>query len=228
MKIIYLRDDDVYKKDKEFVSFFNWMISNKIKCSYSVIPSMLESNLIDFFYSNKKHIKYFDILQHGYSHKQNKKRIEFGDGVRLSVQKLFIKKGFNILKSKLSDFFIPVYVPPFHNYDLKTVDACIEAGIKHISASRKIYNDKLYKINFFYCDVNFNEYKNGVALPVDLPFLKRLTLEKIKKRKITGIYFHHNTFSKYNNMKKFIEYIEFLKKLEGKGIVKIKKISEII
>ncbi|MGC8727652.1 MAG: DUF2334 domain-containing protein [Elusimicrobiales bacterium] len=228
MRFLYLRDDDVFKKDKDLEFIFNFLIDKRIKCSYSVIPSLIKSELVAFLNSNLKNKRYFDIVQHGYSHSENAERTEFGAYVDFNFQKKFIAKGFYKLKKLFPELFSAAYVPPFHNYDSNTVVACSELGFKAISSSRKIFEENKYKMNFLFCDVNLNEYKNGVALPIDISFVKKLTLEKIKRRNIVGVYFHHSTFSKYDNMKRFLEYIDFVEKLQKRGIIKFKKISDLI
>ncbi|HOL62843.1 MAG TPA: DUF2334 domain-containing protein [Elusimicrobiales bacterium] len=228
MRVLYLRDDDVFEKDKCLEFVFNFLIDKRIKCSYSVIPSLIKSELIAFLNSNLKNKRYFDIVQHGYSHSENAERTEFGANVDFNFQKKFIAKGFDKLKKLFPELFCAAYVPPFHNYDLNTVAASSELGFKAISASRKIFEEDRYKIKFLFCDVNLNEYKNGVSLPIDVSFVKKLTLEKIKKREVVGVYFHHSTFSKYDNMKRFLDYVDFVEKLEEKGIIKLKKISDLI
>ena len=90
-------------------------------------------------------------------------------------------EGFKRMESKLSNFFVPVYVPPFHNYNNNTLKVCLKIGFKGFSASRMINTSLWNRLKFLPCDVNFNEYDGYKPLPVDIDFLKKLTVEKIKK-----------------------------------------------
>jgi len=227
-KLFYIRDDDVFCDDKIFKYIFNFLIENNIPCSYAVIPGKIRNSLINFFNNNIEKRKYFEVIQHGYLHRENLKRVEFGNGISYEKQLFEITDGFKRMKSKLNNFFVPVYVPPFHNYNNTTLKICLKVGFKGFSASRMIKTSLWNKLDFFLCDINFNEYKGYKPLPVDMDFLKRLTIEKIKNYDVLGFYFHHSTLDKYNNIEVFKNYILFLKKLCNKKIIKILKFSDMI
>lgn len=226
MPFVFLRDDDVFKEEKELSFIFKFLIKNKIKCSYSIIPAILEKTLINFFNKNIRYSSFFDVIQHGYSHNENKRRIEFGKGINLETQYKGIKRGYSILKNKFKTLFSPVYVPPFHNYDYYTTVAAYMVGHKAISASRKIkkFNRRLI---FLRCNINVNIYDKNIT-KIDIAFLKKLTLSKIKRKEIIGIYFHHNTLCNTENIHNFIEYVFFLKWLEKKEIINFVKVSDLL
>lgn len=230
---LYIRDDDVYKKDYLFEKLFYYFISKKIPINYAVIPQKLKESLIHFLYKNCKYKNMFSVLQHGYSHKNNIKDLtkvkygcEFGCGMDYEFQFKGILRGYSILSTKLKDFFLPVYVPPFHEYDYDTVKVCRKIGIKAISSSKKEFKSKV--ISFLRCDININEYDDrNDPLPINLDFLINLTYEKLRKYKLVGVYYHHDTLNNTVEFKKFIKYINFLVNLRKKGVIIIGNLSNL-
>lgn len=59
---VYIRDDDVYSLETDFLSFFNLFKDCHIPVIYGIIPGLLEKDLIQFLNVEKTKIKNYLIL----------------------------------------------------------------------------------------------------------------------------------------------------------------------
>jgi len=219
-KKIYLRDDDAGAADARFIKTFRLLKTKGMAASYAVIPAELKESLVGFLKAEAGAKTAFEVLQHGWNHKNRGSRWlrqEFGNLTPAAAQKMDILKGFKLLKKKFGTLFTPVFVPPFHVYNVDTLRAAKAAGLKGFSASKKIPAAR--DLLFITANIDVNVYApDGRSKPLDLARLKQKTINCLKRREDICAYFHHAAFDAAD-FAVFAAYLSFLGALRARGLI---------
>lgn len=201
-KIVFIRDDDVYKADDCFRRFFEFCLNKEIPVVYGVIPQKITQDLAKLLNKYKKKCPHLiDIVQHGWRHKnynckdiQNK--YEFGLGRSYEQQRRDIFKGYQSMKKAFKENFTPAFVPPYHGYDGNTLRIVRELGFPIFSAGR---TDNLKETGFinFQARVALNKYgKTGMPLALDVRVLiKKVMSQMFSEERLCGMVFHHRSIT---------------------------------
>lgn len=232
-KYVFLRDDDVYKYDKKFLSIFKFLKSHHIPIIYAVIPGRIEKRLADFLNKEKnKSPLLFDIAQHGwrhinYSHSLGNK-YEFGKNRTYKKQKEDIIKGYQKMLTTFGNNFTQAFVPPFHGYDKSTLKIIKDLGINIFSAGAKLRNLP-HQLLEFPASLALNDYtKTGTPKSANIQImLKRFLCYLDTNTKIKGIVFHHSAIKNKKELKEIKFFFLFLKKLEDAGKIKLILFSQV-
>ena len=227
-KRFYLRDDDAGGANARFIKTFRLLKEAGMAASYALIPAELKENLVEFLKTEARAGTVFEVLQHGWSHKNRGSlwlRQEFGNLTPSDAQERDISKGFKLLRKKLGTLFTPVFVPPFHVYNIDTLRAAKAAGLKGFSASKKIplAGRRLF---FIAANIDVNVYApDGSPKPLDLARLKHKTINCLKRPGDICAYFHHATFDQAN-FAVFKAYLSFLRALRTRGLIEFSLFRE--
>ncbi|MCF7873767.1 MAG: DUF2334 domain-containing protein [Candidatus Omnitrophica bacterium] len=220
---IFLRDDDIYSYDHNFLSTFNLLKNYEIPVVLGVVPKKIERKLVNFLNKEKKNNSYqFDIAQHGWSHKNYSKDIknkyEFGPLRNYRQQKKDITRGYIKMKQLFGKNFTPAFIPPYHGYDLNTLKIINELKIPLFSAGKKIILKKRNFLNLP-AQLSLNDYgPKGKPLQLTAKTLIKRFYFSINRYKILGMVFHHYVIKNKRQIKQLETFIKFLKRLEEKEI----------
>ncbi|MCF7888403.1 MAG: DUF2334 domain-containing protein [Candidatus Omnitrophica bacterium] len=223
---IFLRDDDIYSYDHNFLSTFNLLKSYKIPVILGVIPEKIERKLVNFLNKEKKNNNYqFDIAQHGWSHKNYSKDIknkyEFGPLRNYQQQKKDITKGYIKMKQLFGKNFTPAFIPPYHGYDDNTLKIINELKIPLFSAGEKIALKK-GKFLDLPAQLSLNDYgPKGKPIQLTAKTLIKRFYFSINRYKILGMVFHHYVIKNKKQIKQFETFVKFLAKSQKEEIIKI-------
>lgn len=147
--IVAFRNDDIqeFSGSKLDLALFELFKAHKIPQTYALVPFKVD------FVKNERLMKILkghlasglaEIALHGYAHEnlgKGRLRTEFL-GRPLDEQRKKINKGKAYLESVFNTEIIS-FIPPFNSYDLNTVNACKENGIKVLSSSFFYYSRRL-------------------------------------------------------------------------------------
>ena len=227
MKYIYLRDDDVYKCDKNFKRIFATLKEYKIPVIYGVIPKLATKNFAHFLNKEKtKNPSLIDISQHGWKHTnyggKTRNKYEFGHLRSITQQGKDILKGYLKMKKLFGKNFTPAFIPPYHGYNKNTLKIIDELKIPIFSANKKT-TIKKKKFLDLPIDIVLNDY-NKKSRPVTLKseiMIKRLLASLNCKGNTKGILLHHNTITTDNDFKEIKVFLLFLRKMATKKIIKL-------
>lgn len=216
-RYIFFRDDDVVGWNKRFSDFFDLFIRQKMPVIYGVVPGRVTRDfLLSLRQRKQKNPGAYDLVQHGWIHKDHhdapeqvryqisadryrlgSNKYEFGPSRCLRQQKKDILLGWVKLLGCLEQDFTPVFVPPFHAYDLNTLKVINEMGarknLRIFSAGKKTFPKK----------------KNFLDLPAEMVFappvkgksrymadFRRQIESAFKKQPMLGILFHHDVYDR--------------------------------
>lgn len=195
-KFLFIRNDDVWKLDRFFYEFFDFMLKYEIPVVYGVIPALIQEDAAIFLRRAKeKNPRLLDIVQHGYAHRNyapaGERKYEFGHARSYKQQLDDIASGIQIMRSCFGEMVTPGFTPSFHSYDTNTIDA-IEALNVPIHSARLIVPREKKK----FIDVPAQIWANKLDLqgkPCSLEF-HRLAIDLasvLESGPITGMVFHH-------------------------------------
>ena len=226
MKYIYLRDDDVYKCDKNFKRIFATLKEYKIPVIYGVIPKLATKNFAHFLNKEKtKNPSLIDISQHGWKHTnyggKTRNKYEFGPLRGIAQQGKDILKGYLKMKKLFGKNFTPAFIPPYHGYNKNTLKIIDELKIPIFSANKKT-TIKKKKFLDLPIDIALNDY-NKKSRPVMLKsetMVRRLFTSLSNKGNIKGILLHHNLVVTDYDLKEIKKFLSLLKKLENERRIK--------
>jgi len=124
-KFLFIRNDDVYAYDDNFVNLFTFFTENSIPVVYGVVPKLIEKKLIHFLNKKKReNPDLFDIVQHGFCHANHSKnptsKYEFGTSRSYKQQKDDILRGYTLMKKIFKSNFTPAFIPPYHENGIKS------------------------------------------------------------------------------------------------------------
>jgi peptidoglycan/xylan/chitin deacetylase (PgdA/CDA1 family) len=176
---VFLRDDDVACCDRRFSRFFSFCLKAGLPVVYGVIPKLLTKKTARFLYAQKKeHPRLFDIVQHGWRHAafhRAGRRFEFGTGRSYARQKKDMTLGLDVMRSAFGGMATPAFIPPFNEYDLNTLKAAQNLGMKVfcVGDSRvSLYNRRMLVLPTV---VSVNTYDRFLkSQPLELPPKSRL------------------------------------------------------
>jgi len=223
-KALFLRDDDAAAAGPDFRRIFFFLEAQKLPAVYAVIPALTTPALVRLLKGRPGAGSLFEVVQHGLAHKDHGgnsfMRQEFGPARTLAEQLSDIRRGAALMKKNFGRLFIPVFVPPFHNYNSDTVKAAAAAGLKGLSASKPSPALAGSGLAFLRTRVNVNEYTLDLRpRPLALERLKAKTIEALKAPgAAAGVYFHH-AHIKGKDLETFRAYMMFLKALAGRGLI---------
>lgn len=233
-KIIYIRDDDVFKLDEQFLTFFTFCREKNIPIVYGVIPKLANKALVDFLNrekSRKPHL--LDIVQHGlnhtnYSHSSLDK-YEFGHSRTYYQQKKDITKGYQIMKRLFKTNFTKAFIPPYHGYDQNTLKVINNSSFSIFSAGKNvIIKNKYFKDYPAEFSLNIYEGKTGKPMiPKASIIIKNFLFHLQKRQKKLGIVFHHSSISDSNSFKEVKLFLIYLKKILLKNQIRVVLFSQL-
>jgi hypothetical protein len=145
-KLVFIRDDDVWRLTPAFLAFFSYCFDNDIPVVYAVIPAKMQPSLVRFLRSKKKKKPFLvDIVQHGWRHANHQLKskaakdgkYEFGSSRSYPVQYRDMSCGRSKMLEAFEMDFTDAFVPPFHGYDKATLQAVEECRFGVFSARRE-------------------------------------------------------------------------------------------
>lgn len=231
---VYIRDDDVYSLEPNFLSFFDLFKDCRIPVIYGIIPGLLEKKLIQFMNVEKsKDPKLFDLIQHGWKHKDHSRnaryKFEFGQTRSNSQQIKDIKRGYLKMEKVFGKNFTPAFAPPFHGYDQNTLDAINRLKIPIFSAGRF---DRFPDKNFVELPTRFslNSYdRAGIPKVKKTSLAMRQFIKDLKNSSgLLGIVVHHSSIKNNADLEEMKKFAFFLRKLEKKKVIKLVLFSDIL
>lgn len=231
--LTFLRDDDVYKYDNNFLSVFSLLKKYKIPVILGIIPKTIDKELVDFLNNEKKDNTYrFNIVQHGWSHrnynKDIKNKYEFGPLRPYQQQKKDIKEGYARMKALFGENFTPAFVPPYHGYDNNTIEIINELGIPLFSAGEKT-GTKTKTFLDLPADISLNDYDpKGTPLPLSAERLIKNVASYMINRIFCGMVFHHQAIKNNYQLRHFKTFVKFLRTREKEGLIKITLFDRLI
>lgn len=233
-KLIFIRDDDVYKHSERFVNLFNFFKKYKIPVIYAVVPNLIEKKIIHFLNKEKKNNpKLFDIIQHGWNHKNYSKNLnnkyEFGKSRSYLQQKKDLLNGYRKMTKLFGRNFSPAFAPPYHGYNQITLKIINELKIPIFSAGNKV---KIKNKSFLDlpAQISINNYdKNGKPLALNSKSMIKKFLSHLgQDLNVQGIVFHHNAISNKKQFKELKIFFLFLKKLINENKIKLVLFSQFL
>jgi|CXWL01.1.fsa_nt_gi hypothetical protein len=196
-KFLFIRNDDVWNLDPFFRDFFDFMLNWKIPVVYGVIPAILQEDAALFLLRAKeKSPKLLDIVQHGYAHHNyaaaGEHKYEFGSARSYAEQLNDIASGMKIMRRWFGELVTPGFIPPYHAYNAKTIDAIEALEIPLHSARLKVPRSGKKFIDLP-AQIWANEAdENGVPSPLDFQGLSRDLASVLASGPITGMVFRHH------------------------------------
>jgi hypothetical protein len=218
---LFIRNDDVWTLDKSFRFFFNAALKRRLPVVHAVIPGKMDQGLIRFLCKAKeKNSELVDIVQHGWMHTNHSesvgKKYEFGATRSLKLQHEDIKKGVKQMRLAFGDLFTPVFVPPFHGYDQKTLAVIRKEKFWALSAGNNIQDKKMPLVNFP-ATISFSQYDtNGTISIHGAGQMLKMLLKSATSRALSGIVMHHSDFKEASSQKELIGFLDYLDTLQSK------------
>lgn len=211
---VFLRNDDVFEADKNFILLNKIFIKRKIPVHHAIIPKKLSKSSVNKLIELKlQHPELIEYGQHGYSHKNyGNKKIKFEFlGRTYKQQKSDIENGKKTMEQLLGQHFIPVFSPPYHKYNEDTLRILDELNFRIFSADRETkFNMNNYKFSFIPVSLSFNiPIANINKFTTNLSAsMKQFRLLK-QNIPFVGIYLHHDMLDvqDFKNLMLFIKYL---------------------
>jgi hypothetical protein len=229
---VFIRDDDVWIVDGNFLELFSFLIEKKIPVIYGIIPARLDKGMASFLRKAKrKYPDLLDIVQHGYAHEnyalRGQAKYEFGPGRTYQQQYHDIAKGWEILRKQFGRLWTPGFIPPYHGYDQATLNVVVKLQIPLFSAGKKAFASG--NVLDFPARVSLNKYdKNSVPLPFDLRSMLTRTLSKLEPGKVTGLVYHHRAIKTTADMKAIKEFLRGVVKWRDQGRLRLVLFSDFL
>ncbi len=197
-RFLFIRNDDVWRLDESFRTFFDFMLGQKIPVVYGVIPAKLEEDAALFLRRAKEQDPdLLDIVQHGYAHVNHAPagehhKYEFGETRTYEEQHEDIAKGMRIMQRAFGDTMTPGFIPPYHSDDAHTIDAIEALGIPLYSSRLKVPRP-VKKFIEIPAQIWANRADpQGVASPMDFHGLSRDLAAVLASGPVSGIVFRHH------------------------------------
>ncbi len=197
---IFIRNDDVYRLDKEFRYFFDAAIDQAIPVVHAVIPGKMDEDLVRFLCEAKEKTPHLvDIVQHGWMHTNHSpeegKKYEFGAVRSFQSQREDIRQGLELMRSAFGKYFTCAFVPPYHGYNQQTLTVIKEEKFQIFSAG----NRKPEKISGAFelpATISMTSYGNPkkVAIRKATDVVEQL-VKNTHWTPISGVVTHHADFT---------------------------------
>jgi len=230
-RYLFLRDDDVADTRPRFLAAFALCAKEGVPVVYAVVPQQIKKRLVTFLRSPAAQKAPFDIVQHGWAHRNfgpRRGRYEFGPCRSFESQKKDMEKGWRALKNKFGGRLVPAFVPPFHGYDRCTLRAAAEGPFEIFAAGPAKPMPCPPDLLYLAAQVSVNTYASDYrCLPIALPRLVEETLAALNRHRLVGVLFHHDTLTPAN-FRVFASYLRFLNLLFRKRICRPVLFSEIL
>lgn len=222
---IFLRDDDVWSDDEIFLELSCFLKKLRLPVIYGIIPSRLEPRLRDILKRAKIHDPdLLDIVQHGFQHVNvappGKSKYEFGAGRSFCQQYKDIGDGLKIMQRSFGSSFTPAFMPPYHGFDVATLQVVEKLGFKVFSAGKKaVLSGKSF------CDlparVALNQYRpDGVSLAFD----SRMMVARCRREMrcgMIGLVYHHRAIKDAADMRAIKLFFRFLAQAQERRDVRL-------
>lgn len=168
---IFFRNDDVRNKlDDSLIRLTDLFIKRKIPICHAVEPANVGDEVVKWLIGIKEEYpNLIEIVQHGYAHKLNYKKIiwgkekkgEFGGNRSYSDQKKEILMGKNLMDQYFRDKWFPLFTFPFGARNKASLKAVNDAGFFVINGSLGISTQQqfLYSIGRFFNRETFMGFK---------------------------------------------------------------------
>lgn len=232
IKRVFIRDDDVYKKDGVLLSLMEFCLQKDIPVVYAVIPATLTRSLAKKLNSAKREFPHLiDIVQHGWRHVNHNARssckYEFGSGRSYGQQKEDMRKGRDKMLHFFGKNFTPAFVPPYHGYDRTTLSLVRGMKLKIFSADRTLERGGNDFLNLP-AELSLNRYsKDGRPLPLSLRVLAKRTFRQLRTGgSCLGLVFHHRSLKKKAHLEDFKKFLLMLKILAEEGHIRLTLFSD--
>ena len=232
-KIVYIRNDDVYRLDKTFLKVFRLFKKYKIPLVYAVIPKPTTKELAAFLNREKeKNPGLLDIVQHGWSHANHNRGIgpkfEFGRTRSARQQEKDIVCGDGKMLKLFGSNFTPAFVPPCHGYDQTTLRLINKLNIPIFSAGRPT-GYKYRKFKELPTSFSLNDHdENGKYVFLGThALIKKFPKILLGPGKFIGILFHHHTLRQSKDFKGLEDLLKYLSTLRKNKSIKFLLFSKI-
>ena len=208
---VFLRDDDVYEINQDFLAFYELTKKFKIPMLYAVIPAKLTQEMRDFIIRNN-----LQIAQHGYQHTNYgiQTKYEFGVTRSEQQQREDIEKGFKILKEEVPNNFNKIFVPPFHGFNETTINI-----LKEMNMSLSVPQD--VELENLQVDICLEIFEDRI-IPTEFNEFVKQFVKKMKTTTTIGIYTHHQ----YVDVYELTKILKFLRALHLSGKIQLINFGE--
>ncbi|MFA5105278.1 MAG: DUF2334 domain-containing protein [Candidatus Margulisiibacteriota bacterium] len=229
-KLVFIRDDDVWRLTPAFLAFFNHCFDNDIPVVYAVIPAKMQPSLVRFLRSKKKKKPFLiDIVQHGWRHANHQLKskaskdgkYEFGPLRSHSVQYRDICCGRSKMLEAFEGDFTDAFVPPFHGYDKTTLRVVEECGFKIFSA-RKEEIFPQGRVLSFPIDISIRAGDQAFDLR---RFLSILWKCMKSPGRVVGVLSHHEKLRNARLRQETFNFLSALKKIQDERICRLATFS---
>lgn len=214
---LFIRDDDACTLDKSFRFFFDAAMERAIPVIYAVIPGRMDEDFVRFMLRAKGRTPHLlDIVQHGWMHTNHAKdetKYEFGALRPLKSQRQDITRGLQRMRSAFADSFTPVFVPPFHGYDKRTLQILTEEDFQAFSAGIPRLNISKRFIEYP-AKLSFTKYNNGKPYTLNTAAeMIKMLIRAVRRDPLSGVLTHHADFTTSSSRRELIKFLDYLKTL---------------
>jgi len=233
-KIIFIRDDDLYKIDQNFIKIFEFCLIKKIPIIYGIIPAKITPELTKLLRVNKKKYPHLiDIAQHGWKHKnysgKSMDKSEFGNNRSYEQQKRDIKNGFQKMLLNFGAGFTPAFIPPYHGYNKTTLKIISELKIPIFSAEKTNFINEKFFLDLP-AEISLNNYdSSGTPVAGNFTDLLKIILSRMNSaHRFSGFVFHHSALKQTNTINDIQKIFLLLNLFSRKKLIKIALFSDFI
>jgi hypothetical protein len=211
---LFIRDDDVWTRDKKFRFFFDLAIDHNLPVVYAAIPGKMDKGLIRFLCRAKeKTPQLLDIVQHGWVHANHsldkRTKYEFGPSRDYGSQHMDIKQGQRKMRQAFGEYFVPAFVPPYHGYDKCTLQVLDEEGFRIFSARMRQAEIKKRFIEMP-AQVSFSRYDQGRTSIHNARDVVGILARGIERRPLSGVVTHHAEFITAANRQELVRFFNLI------------------
>jgi len=191
-RFIFFRNDDVRETlDNSLILVTEVCVNNKIPISHAIEPANVTKEVVDWLLKTKKqNTRLIEIVQHGYKHELNYKRIiggklkkgEFGGNRSYEEQYAEIRQGMDLMDKYFGEYWFPLFTFPYGARNYSTLRAIRDAGFKVVNGSMGITLQ--HKLLYFV----------GRFLNREMLFNRKISYN-LRYRKVLGLFQIDTSFS---------------------------------
>jgi len=218
---LFIRNDDVWTLDRPFRSFFDMAMDHGLPVVHAVIPGKMDKGIVKFLCRAKeKKPRSLDIVQHGWMHTDHSlvpgTKYEFGVSRPLKSQRDDIEQGLKMMRKAFGEHFIPAFVPPYHGYDERTLQALDEQDFKVFSAGSRRMKVKAPMIELP-ARISFSCYdKDGAASINPAVEIFEMLVKGLRQQPLSGVLTHHADFKTAASRKELARFFGLVAALRDK------------